>query len=116
MSRNLREFCPHLREIRSLGVYLDYTIDRYSWGDGIAHLVDACLPGNLTHAALNVAIINNKLTEALLQHQHGLETLEVTIRDGSYLECFTSLSTILKRCIRLRSLSVYNHSVSSCTI
>ncbi|KAG0276658.1 hypothetical protein BGZ96_003193 [Linnemannia gamsii] len=106
LSEILRKYCPHLRTIKHSGICKDFTRLPTQIGSA-AYLVGACAPGSLVHASLDGWRISSRLTQALLEHRHSLETLELTIRDPAYQDSFRNLGIILKRLSRLKHLTVY---------
>ncbi|KAG0202673.1 hypothetical protein BGX33_009540 [Mortierella sp. NVP41] len=113
LSRNLREFCPQLRAVRTLdpGRELPWmsgetngVVDDIPW-------IEACAPGRLAHFAMSIWTVNEELTNALLQHKDSLEILELFIRDEDLFDFVDYLEEILRQCMRLKQLSLCHDGI-----
>ncbi|KAG0202672.1 hypothetical protein BGX33_009539 [Mortierella sp. NVP41] len=108
LSRNIRELCPHLRSIQNSGLCVHHLHCQHYSDDGFASLVEACAPGNLVHCVLNVWGFSSRLSDALLVHRDGLETLELTFR-GSIDNTVQQVNEVLKQSKRLKRFVAYNY-------
>ncbi|KAG0372590.1 hypothetical protein BGX24_012834 [Mortierella sp. AD032] len=114
LSRNLRGHCPHLRVIKHPKLYQEFGGSQFRNAKGAIMLVNACIPGNLTHLSLSLAQIDTSIKDTILkQAGGGLEVLELVLRGGNTMNAtFVNLSKILEQSKRLKRVWICNADIN----
>ncbi|KAK3839818.1 MAG: hypothetical protein J3R72DRAFT_492353 [Linnemannia gamsii] len=104
----LREFCPLLQSIQN--PVLAYSHHRRTTPSfqGMAHVINACKPGNLIHAAVVKNGFDESMRDALLKQGDRLEVLELTINSVDTDTTFKNLRQVLEGCRRLKKFSLFS--------
>ncbi|KAF9126983.1 hypothetical protein BGW39_006198 [Mortierella sp. 14UC] len=74
----------------------------------ITNLLEACVPGNLTHLRVSVALLDDALTATLLAYMGTLETLDITLASDADTG-MKNLARVLEQCPRLKRFSLQNY-------
>ncbi|KAF9126979.1 hypothetical protein BGW39_006194 [Mortierella sp. 14UC] len=103
----LREFCPQLRAVHYIPHHWPQEKRRwyFSNNEGVIALIESIAPGNLMDLRIQLQVLDNRVTTAILKHGVRLETLEMLF-PGYGGELFGNVAKITQRCKRLKRLSL----------
>ncbi|KAG0372591.1 hypothetical protein BGX24_012835 [Mortierella sp. AD032] len=108
LGKILREFCPLLQSIQNPALAYSHHRRTTPSFQGMAHVINACKPGNLIHAAVVQNDFDESMRDALLKQGDRLEVLELTINSVDTDTTFKNLRQVLEGCRRLKKFSLFS--------